>query len=96
VVDPKTVGALVGIIGTGGGTVAGGFRFVFWMVDRWKKRKATITQGKPIPSETLRIAAKPESNCWWHMGKRGEDPTISEFIRQRLKAEKLLSLAPFA
>jgi hypothetical protein len=45
-----------------------------WVFDRWRKPKRQ--GGVGIPHESLRIALKPEGNCWWHMGKKGDDPIM--------------------
>jgi hypothetical protein len=49
-------------------------KFVFWVFDEWQKRKKH--GGFTAPNETLRLAAMPEGNCWWHMGKKGDEPTM--------------------
>lgn len=59
-----------------GGAIAGTVKFLFWVFDEWQKRGVSLRQDIPVPKETLRIATKPEGNCWWHMGRRGEDPTM--------------------
>ncbi len=45
-----------------------------WLFDRWRKPKKHA--GVSIPDESLRTAAKPEGNCWWAMGKKGDDPIM--------------------
>ena len=59
---------------TTGGVIAGAVKFLFWVMDEWQKR--SVHQGFSAPRKTLQIAAKPEGNCWWAMGKRGDDPTM--------------------
>lgn len=72
--DPVTIGAWIGVLVAVGGVVAGSVKFLFWAFDEWQKRKRH--EGFKAPSETLRLAHKPEGNCWWHMGKKGDEPTM--------------------
>jgi len=72
--NPTTIAAWLGIIVTAGGVIAGAIKFVFWAYDEIQKRKKH--DGFAVPPETLRLAAKPEGNCWWSMGKKGDEPTM--------------------
>lgn len=72
--DPKTVAAWIGVVVTAGGVIAGAVKFFFWIIDEWQKRKTH--QGFSAPKRTLQLAIKPEGNCWWGMGKQGDDPTM--------------------
>ena len=72
--DPITIGAWIGVLVAAGGVIAGSVKFLFWIFDEWQKRKQH--EGFSAPSETLRLATKMEGNCWWHMGKKGDEPTM--------------------
>jgi hypothetical protein len=72
--DPTTIAAWLGILITGAGAIAGFIKFIFWAYDQWQKRRKH--EGFSAPSETLRLATKPEGACWWHMGKKGDEPTM--------------------
>lgn len=72
--DPITIGAWIGVLVTVGGVVAGTVKFLFWAFDEWQKRKKH--EGFNAPNETLRLATKPEGSCWWHMGRKGDEPTM--------------------
>jgi hypothetical protein len=71
---PTTIAAWLGITVTAGGVIAGFVKFLFWAYDEIQKRKKH--DGFSVPIETLRLAAKPEGNCWWSMGKKGDEPTM--------------------
>jgi hypothetical protein len=68
----KVGGPVVTVIG-GGWAVVKAFFFLRDELQKWKQR---IAQGYVVPGETLRIARKNESFCWWHMGAMGSDPTM--------------------
>ncbi|MGA2726109.1 MAG: hypothetical protein ABSG79_27345 [Bryobacteraceae bacterium] len=72
--DPKTIGTWFGVLVAAGGVIAGSTKFLFWVFDEWQKRKKH--EGFSAPTDTLRLASKPEGNCWWAMGKRGDEPTM--------------------
>lgn len=72
--DATTIGTWIGILVTAGGVIAGSIKFSFWVFDEWKKRKTH--DGFSMPHDTLRLATKPPGSCWWHMGRRGDDPTM--------------------
>lgn len=72
--DPVTIGAWIGVFVAAGGVVVGAVKFLFWAFDEWKKRKKH--EGFTVPKETLRLASKSEGSCWWHMGKKGDEPTM--------------------
>ncbi len=72
--DPKTIGTWIGVLVAAGGVIAGSAKFLFWVFDEWQKRK--MHEGFSAPTDTLRIAPKPEGACWWAMGKRGDEPTM--------------------
>lgn len=72
--DPTTISTWIGIAIAAGTVLAGSIRFCFWVFDEWQKRKTR--SGFSMPHETLRIASKMPENYWWHMGKRGDDPTM--------------------
>ena len=57
-----------------GGAIAGFIKFVFWVSDALQKRKSH--EGFSVPTDTLRLALANEGHCWWHMGKRGDEPTM--------------------
>src|SRR5262245_59313705 len=73
-VDLTTLGTWIGVLIAAGGVIAGSAKFLFWVFDEWHKRKKH--DGFYAPTETLRFALKPEGNCWWHMGRRGDEPTM--------------------
>lgn len=72
--DPTTIGTWIGVLIAAGGVIAGSIKFAFWVFDEWMKRKTHA--GFSMPHDTLRLAAKMQGSCWWHMGKRGDDPTM--------------------
>lgn len=72
--DPTMISIWIGVLVTAGGVIAGFIKFIFWVFDEWKKRKTH--GGFSMPHNTLRLATKMPQNYWWHMGKRGEDPTM--------------------
>lgn len=72
--DATAIGTWIGVLIAAGGVIAGSIKFAFWVFDEWKKRKTH--GGFSMPHDTLRLATKPPGNCWWHMGKRGDDPTM--------------------
>lgn len=72
--DPVTTSAWIGVLVAAGGVVAGTVKFLFWAFDEWQKRKKH--EGFTAPSETLRLATMTEGSCWWHMGKKGDEPTM--------------------
>jgi hypothetical protein len=72
--EPAVIAAWLGILVTAGGAVAGVVKFGLWLFDEWQKRKAR--EGLHVPDKTLQLAPMPERNCWWAMGKRGDDPTM--------------------
>lgn len=72
--DPVTIGAWIGVVVAGGGVIGGAVRFGFWVSDEWQRRRSH--HGFVIPRKTLQIAQKTKGNCWWAMGKRGDDPTM--------------------
>ena len=72
--DPKTIGTWIGVVVAAGGVIAGAVKFAFWTFDEWQRRRSH--EGFSAPKETLSIALKPEGNCWWAMGKMGDDPTM--------------------
>jgi hypothetical protein len=74
IVDPTTIAAWLGILVTAGGVVAGAVKFAFWAYDEVQKRKKHA--GFIVPKETLRLAPKPTCNCWWAMGRMGNEPTM--------------------
>lgn len=73
-IDPKTIAAWIGVLVAAGGVIAGTVKFLFWVFDEFQKRRKH--EGFSAPEKTLQLAAKPEGNCWWAMGKRGDDPTM--------------------
>jgi len=72
--DPKTISSWVGALVVAGGAFAGVVKFLFWIFDEVKKRKTH--DGFAAPKTSLRLAAKSEGNCWWHMGRKRDDPTM--------------------
>jgi hypothetical protein len=72
--DPTLIGTWIGILIAAGGVIAGSIKFSFWVFDEWKKRKTHA--GFSMSHDTLRLATKMPGNYWWHMGKRGDDPTM--------------------
>jgi hypothetical protein len=72
--NTNTISAWITVLVLAGGPIAGGAKFLFWLYDELQKRKKH--GGFTAPSETLRLAAKPEGSCWWHMGKKGNEPTM--------------------
>lgn len=72
--DPKTIAAWIGVIVASGGVIAGSVKFLFWVFDELQKRKRH--EGFSVPTDTLRLASKPDGNSWWAMGKRGDEPTM--------------------
>ena len=72
--QPTTIGAWIGVAVAAGGVIAGSVKFAFWVYDEWQRRKNH--QGFVVPKKTLQIAGKIESNYWWGMGKRGDEPTM--------------------
>jgi hypothetical protein len=72
--DPKTIGSWVGALVVAGGAFAGVVKFLFWVFDEVKKRRTH--DGFAAPKSSLRLAAKSEGSCWWHMGRMGDDPTM--------------------
>lgn len=72
--NPTTIAAWLGIIVTFGGAIAAAVKFLFWIYDEIQKRKKH--DGFTVPTKTLSIAKKTEGNCWWSMGKKGDDPTM--------------------
>jgi hypothetical protein len=73
--DPTTVGKWIGVVVAAATAFAGFVKFVFWAFDEWRKRKEHDGFSAPV-GETLRFASKPEGNCWWHMGRRGDEQTM--------------------
>ncbi len=71
--NPTSAAAWLGVLVTAGGVIAA-IKFSFWVFDEWQKRRQH--HGFSAPTETLRLATKPEGNCWWHMGKKGDEPTM--------------------
>jgi hypothetical protein len=73
-VDPKTIATWTRVLVAGGGVIAGAVKFLFWVVDEIQKRRTH--EGFSAPQKTLQLSSKPEGNCWWAMGKMGDDPTM--------------------
>lgn len=73
-IDPVTIGAWLGVLVAIGGAVAGAVKFLFWVFDEWQKRKKQ--EGFVVPTVTLQLTELPEGNCWWHMGKKGDEPVM--------------------
>jgi hypothetical protein len=74
VIDPVTLGAWIGVVVALGGAIAGTVKFLFWIFDEWQKRKKS--EGFVVPTTTLQLSELPEGNCWWHMGKKGDEPVM--------------------
>jgi hypothetical protein len=74
VFNPVTVGTWIGVLVAIGGVIAGTVRFLFWAFDEWQKRKKS--EGFVVPTVTLQLTELPEGNCWWHMGKKGDEPVM--------------------
>lgn len=72
--DPTAISTWITVLIAAGGVIAGTIKFAFWVFDEWKKRK--MHSGFSMPRNTISIATKLPGNCWWHMGKRGDDPTM--------------------
>jgi hypothetical protein len=72
--DPITISAWIGALVAAGGVIVGSAKFLFWVYDEWQKRRKH--EGFSAPSETLRLATKMEGYCWWHMGKKSDEPTM--------------------
>ncbi len=72
--EPTTIGAWIAVAVAAGGVIAGSVKFAFWVYDECQRRKNH--QGFVVPKKTLEIAGKTESNYWWGMGKRGDEPTM--------------------
>ena len=72
--DPTIVAAWLGIFFTAAAAIGGFIKFLFWAYDELQKRKKH--EGFSAPTKTLRLATKPENTCWWHMGKKGDEPTM--------------------
>jgi hypothetical protein len=72
--DPKTIAAWIGVLVLVGGVISGSAKFLFWVFDERQKRKRH--EGFSVPTDTLRLASKPDGNSWWAMGKRGDEPTM--------------------
>lgn len=73
-IDPVSIGAWIGVLIALGGAIAGAVKFLFWVFDEWQKRKNS--EGFVVPTVTLQLCELPEGNCWWHMGKRGDEPVM--------------------
>lgn len=73
-IDPVTIGAWIGVLVALGGAIAGTVKFLFWVFDEWQKRKKR--EGFVVPTTTLQLTELPEGNCWWHMGKKGDEPVM--------------------
>lgn len=73
-IDPVTLGAWIGVLIALGGAIAGTVKFLFWVFDEWQKRKKS--EGFVVPTATLHLSELPEGNCWWHMGKKGDEPVM--------------------
>jgi hypothetical protein len=74
VIDPVTLAAWIGVVVALGGAIAGTVKFLFWVFDEWQKRKKS--EGFVVPTATLQLTELPEGNCWWHMGKKGDEPVM--------------------
>jgi hypothetical protein len=74
VIDPLTIGAWIGVLVALGGAIGGMVKFFFWVFDEWQKRKKR--EGFVVPTTTLQLTELPEGNCWWHMGKKGNEPVM--------------------
>lgn len=72
--DQKSISEWIGALVAAGGVIAGTVKFLFWVFDEVQKRRKH--EGFSAPTKTLRLALKPEGNCWWAMGKMGDDPTM--------------------
>lgn len=72
--DPETIGAWIGVLVAAGAVIGGVVKFLFWVYDEWQKRR--VHQGFSAPKKTLQLAPKREGSCWWHMGKKGDEPTM--------------------
>ncbi len=73
-IDPVTLAAWIGVVVALGGAIAGTVKFLFWVFDEWQKRKKS--EGFVVPTATLQLTELPEGNCWWHMGKKGDEPVM--------------------
>ncbi len=72
--DPGTITTWLGVAVAIGGAIGASVKFAFWAYDEWMKRKAH--PGFSLPKTTLRLATKMPGNCWWHMGRQGDDPIM--------------------
>ncbi len=72
--SPETIEKWITVVVAGGAVIGGAAKFLFWVYDEWQRRRSH--EGFVIPKKTLRIAPKMEGNCWWAMGKRGDEPTM--------------------
>jgi hypothetical protein len=72
--DPVLIGTWLGVLVAIGGAIAGAAKFLFWVFDEWQKRKNH--EGFVVPSATLQLTELPEGNCWWSMGKKGDEPVM--------------------
>ena len=72
--EPTVIGTWIAVLIAVGSVIAGSVKFAFWAFDEWQKRKTH--GGFSMPRDTLRLAQKMPGNCWWHMGKQGDDPTM--------------------
>lgn len=73
-IDPGTVGAWIGILVALGGAIAGTVKFFFWVFDEWQRRRKS--DGFVVPTATMQLTELPDGNCWWHMGKKGDEPVM--------------------
>jgi hypothetical protein len=78
-IDPKTIVTWIGVLVAAGGVIAGTVKFLFWVIDEIQKRRTH--EGFSAPKKTLQLAPKVEGNCWWAMGKMGDDPTMQIVAR---------------
>jgi len=72
--DPNTIGEWLGVLILAGVIFSGTIKFLFWVYDEWQKRKKH--GGFTAPTKTFRLATMTEGSCWWHMGKKDNEPIM--------------------
>ena len=72
--DPATTPAWGGILVKAAAAVGGFIKFLLWAYAKLKKRKKH--EAFSAPTETLRLGSNPKGACWWHMGKKGDEPIM--------------------
>jgi hypothetical protein len=74
--NPAALTDWIKLFVAGGGAIGLLGKFLSWALKRRRRPQAPPDGSVSMPPETLRLATKPEDNCWWSMGSIGDTPAM--------------------